>query len=103
MIVDSSTHEYTEIYAATDKYRYYGVLNIVDNNDAYISYVFDFEVHRGNTRQKFNYIAHIVISMNSNKNISVYIDTKYDKYDEIYEDLKQIMTELKNTFPEIQI
>lgn len=102
MIVDSSTYGYTGIYAATDKYQYYGVLNTVDS-DAYISYVFDFEVYRGNTRQKFNYIAHIVINMNSNKNISVYIDTKYDKYDEIYEDLKQVMTELKNTFPEIQI
>lgn len=94
MIIDSSTHEYSEIFASTDKFYYYGILNTVED-DAYISYVYDFEVYKTPERQNFNYIGHIVLNLNSNKNISVYMDIKYDRYDEIYEDLKQLVAELK--------
>lgn len=93
MIIDSSTHGYSEIFVNTDKFCYYGILNIVDD-DAYISHVYDFEVYKAPNRQKFNRIGRIVINLNSNKNISVYVDTKYDKYEEVYEDLKQVMSEL---------
>lgn len=104
MITDSSTRKYVEINVYTGKYWYYGTLS-TPPDDAYISYSFELNVyaedrHHLNPNLK---IGRIVINANSNKTKSSYITADYDNYDAIFEDFKNVLSEIRTNYPEYYI
>lgn len=104
MIQDSSKKTYTEVTASTDNFWYSGSLNIIPS-DAYISYAFNMYVYTDNKELKNPNISigRVSITSNSNKKTTLYIEADYDNYEKIYDDVKNILTELRNNYPEYRI